>query len=188
MSIKPHRWFSVLLLRMRVRKVIPFLNGRILDIGCCVGALVPFISNMDGYVGVDVDENAISIHKRTYPENTLYCLDVQNEVIPSGGKFDTMVAMAVLEHLERPDDFLMKYIPLVKKGGTVVITTPTPVGDRIHGFLQKLKIANPVVSDVHFNIYTGRKLIQIMEKHGVKVESVKHFEMGMNQVFAGKLK
>lgn len=189
MSLRPaklHRSFSGLLLRIRVRKVKRYLNGRILDIGCCSGPLVPYIPDMEGYVGIDIDSNAIRVHRERYPDNTLYCLDVQDSDIPQDGEFDTMVAMAVLEHLERPEDFLDRYVPLVRHGGTFVFTTPTPLGDHVHKLLAKFKIANPDVGDVHFNIFKPGQLAELIEKYGIHVESINRFEFGMNQILTGK--
>ncbi|MBN2169478.1 MAG: class I SAM-dependent methyltransferase [Actinobacteria bacterium] len=185
-QLKNFKWqFGLMLEKIRANKVRPYLSGRVLDIGCCAGSLVPYINDRSGYVGVDINQRVIDIHKRKYPENTLYCLDVQEEKIPVNGKFDTMVALAVIEHLERPDAFFENYISYVKPGGTLVLTTPTPVGDRIHKMLQKLKIANPVVSDVHFCIYKREQLAEIVRKYGVQVSKIELFELGMNQILVG---
>lgn len=48
--------------------------------------------------------------------------------LTNGERYDTIVAGELIEHLERPYDFLRDVRPLLREGGRLVLSTPNPVG------------------------------------------------------------
>jgi len=180
-----HR-FSVLLSRSRARKVLPYVHGRVLDVGCGVGTIIEFLPRDTDYVGVDSVRNVVEKLLSIYPRVSAHVLDIQREVLSCREPFDAILAIALIEHLKRPLDFLDLYLPLLAPGGKIVVTTPTRLGDRVHHMLQVVGITDPGVSDVHHHIYRLHELVDLLEGRGLEVVASRRFQMGMNQIAVGR--
>jgi Methyltransferase domain len=70
----------------------PFLRGRVLVYGCGIGALADGISP-DGYLGVERDAESLSLARQWHPRHRF------STEIPAGSRFETIVALALLEYL-----------------------------------------------------------------------------------------
>jgi 2-polyprenyl-3-methyl-5-hydroxy-6-metoxy-1,4-benzoquinol methylase len=172
---------------MRLNKVLPYISGRVLDVGCLNGEIIPLLG--DGaveYVGVDINRGAIEAMKVRYPEHEFFCLDVQEEAVPGGEPFETLVVLATIEHLEDPDAFLERYVPLMGPRALIVITTPSPWGERMHRMLQKVHITRKSIKELHHTIFPLRGLEQLMTRHGLDVIRARRFELGMNQLIVAR--
>ena len=178
--------FSMFLARARARKVVSHVKGRVLDVGCGSGTILKFLPGGIDYVGVEIDPHLVEMLLDSYPGATAYSLDIQREAVSGEKPFDTILALALIEHLERPLDFLELYVPLLAVGGAIVVTTPTRFGDRIHGVLQRLGIASPVVGEVHFHIYRLSELKTVLEGQGLEIVVAVRFQVGMNQLVVGR--
>ena len=51
---------------MRIRAVLPYLKGDVLDIGCGSGYLAQFVGNEHLYIGIDINEEKIRLLKQKY--------------------------------------------------------------------------------------------------------------------------
>lgn len=173
-------------MRLRVKAVLPHLRGRILDVGCGPGPLIERLTQDCEYIGVDTGSGTIARLQARYPSQRFYNLDIQVDLPPSNRAFETIAMMAVIEHLERPEEFFRLYVPLLERGGRIIITTPTPMGERLHSLLRKIKIAKSEVGDVHHHIYRLDELVLMLQKHNFNVEEARRFEFGMNQLVIAK--
>ena len=180
--------FSLFLARARARKVVSHVRGRVLDVGCGSGTILNFLPGDIDYVGVEIDPHLVETLLDSYPDATAYSLDIQREAVSGEEPFDTILALALIEHLERPLDFLERYIPLLAMGGTILITTPTRIGDRVHSVLQRLGIASPVVGEVHFHIYRLSELKAVLEGQELEIVAARRFQARMNQLVVGRKK
>ena len=162
------------------------MHGRVLDVGCGPGTIIGFLPPDTEYVGVDSGRNAVEELLSIYPRVSAHVLDIQVEVLSCREPFDTILAIALIEHLKRPLDFLDLYLPLLAPGGKIVLTTPTRLGDRVHRMLKVVGITNPGVSDVHHHIYGLYELVDLLEGRGLKVVHHRRFQMGMNQIVVGR--
>lgn len=84
---------SPLLRFLRLRIVRPYLRGMVLDVGCGSGVLASVVQP-GSYLGVDVDEEALAEARRQYPRHNF-----QSFLPPAEPVFDTVIAMAVIEHV-----------------------------------------------------------------------------------------
>jgi len=178
--------FSGFLARARARRAIPYVQGRVLDVGCGAGTIVGFLPRDIDYVGVDSYRVGVQELLDNHPGVSAYVLDIQRETVSCQEPFDTVLALALIEHLERPQDFLDLYLPLLAPGGSIVITTPTRLGDRVHRLLQVVGITNPGVSEVHHHIYCLPELVSLLTGRELKVVASRRFQMGMNQIVIGR--
>ena len=87
----------------RWQMVAPYIRGRVLDVGCGFTRLPDRLGSDQGYVGVDVVLEAIRVGQQRYPQHTFYQCDLGRAPLPLAGEvFDTVLMMAVLEHLNFP--------------------------------------------------------------------------------------
>jgi 2-polyprenyl-6-hydroxyphenyl methylase/3-demethylubiquinone-9 3-methyltransferase len=100
---------------------------RVLDIGCGGGVLCePLAQFGASVVGVDPARTAIGVAKRHAMEAGIpvdYRCDTSEALARAGEKFDVVLAMEVIEHVARSDDFLDRCAELVRPGGLVILST-----------------------------------------------------------------
>ena len=168
---------SPFLSKKRMSKVLPFLNGSVLDYGCGVGDLAEVVDK--DYVGFDIDNQSLSIAKQRYP-NKIFI----NE-LTSGHKYDTIIMLAVIEHLDNPLDELKVLIKNhTNKDFRIVITTPNKYFDKIHHFGARLKLFSTHASDEHNIMFGKNELFQLAKDLGLQVFYYKKFLFFANQVVA----
>lgn len=181
------RRLSLFLQSLRARAALPHLAGRVLDVGCDSASLVRLLPGCHGYVGVDVDPERVRAAEKAHPDVELHCLDVCREAVPAGDGFDSLVALAVIEHLSQPRAFLDRFVPLLNRGARIVLTTPTPFGERVHGLLRRLGLTSAACADLHEKIYRRGELEELLRTYGFEITESRRFELGMNRLVVGSL-
>ncbi|MTA64883.1 MAG: methyltransferase, partial [Actinobacteria bacterium] len=85
----------------RYAKVLPYLRGSLLEVGCGTSPLVhDFRSSFTSYTGCDLDAELIERLSDRYPEATYEAVDLDHQDLPRDWvSFDTILATAVIEHL-----------------------------------------------------------------------------------------
>lgn len=106
--------------------VKPFKGGKLIDLGC-LDSMVPFMAkskypNSEVW-GLDRVEKIVKELAETYPEINYTFGDVYNTNFPDG-YFDYVVAGELIEHLERPTDFIIEAFRILKSGGKLALSTP----------------------------------------------------------------
>ncbi len=104
----------------------PFTNLNILDIGCGGGLLSEPMSRLGGNVtGIDASEKNIISAKIHAKQNNLnisyFCNSPEN--FKSNIKFDLVLNMEIVEHVEDVNFFIKKSSELLKKNGLMFIAT-----------------------------------------------------------------
>lgn len=97
---------------------------RILEIGSGLGYLTYSLIRA-GYDarGIDISENAVSQATERFGKYYLSG-DVYEYSVKHAGSYDYIISTEVIEHIDRPVDFLSAMLKLTKPGGKVIITTP----------------------------------------------------------------
>ncbi len=72
--------------------------------------------------------------------------------------------------------------------GRLIITTPTPLGDRVHGFFSNLDMVSKDASEDHQHIFTLAELRRLLLNNGFTVRYESLFLLGLNQVIVGEKK
>lgn len=96
---------------------------------------------------------------------------------------DIVVMMAVLEHLNNPDNAVKESFRVLKEGGCFLLTTPSIRAKRILEFLAfKLKVINKGDILEHKKYFNPEEIINIFVNSGFKKENIKwkYFELGFN--------
>lgn len=169
----------------RHRVVRGYLTGDILDLGCGGGLILPFVADRSRYVGVDMQESALRLLRARFPDCRAHRADLTDcrnlrAVVES--RFDTITLLAVIEHLEDPLALLKGLGAFLKPGGKLLITCPSPLGERL------LRLANAVTDiadgapDPHLHVYGKRRLTALVSEAGLVPVEYRRFLFGLNQL------
>lgn len=112
----------------RIEKCLQLVGtGKILEIGCSTGYFSYLLSsNKDRkIVGIDTLINSIEIANDLFGSDNLTYLHMDGEKLEfNDNKFDYVILMELLEHVESPYNLLKKIYGLLKPGGKIIISTP----------------------------------------------------------------
>ncbi len=116
--------------RRRLAAALPHVpkGARLLDVGC---GFTDVPSRFPSYVGCDRDPVLLEANREAYPSARFVAWDVAAEEAPAAlreGPFDAALMLALLEHLADPSAALCRVAALLRPGGTLVATTPHPLG------------------------------------------------------------
>lgn len=165
--------------KIRAVKVAKHIkNGStVLDLGC--GYQGSFLRYISGKIskGVGID---ISVSKKPIAKIRLVTGRVDAS-LPVREKFDYVVSMAVVEHVDKPETHFKEAIKHLNNGGTFLLTTPSQKAKPILEFLSfKLGLVSRDEISDHKRYFTKEKLIRSLRQAGFRNISVIHFELGMN--------
>lgn len=169
---------SQFLRRRRLNAAKPYLKGRILDVGCGSGALAEMVSP-NRYTGVDLDTDSIISARNKFPDHKF------SEKLPdSEEKFDTIVLLAVIEHVKNPKDFLMGLSHWLAESSDakIVITTPHPKTEWIHNAGASVGLFSKHANKEHGDLLDHQKIDKIGKETGLSLRVYKRFLFGINQL------
>jgi 2-polyprenyl-3-methyl-5-hydroxy-6-metoxy-1,4-benzoquinol methylase len=178
---------SPFLRQRRIANTINYIKGKVLDFGCGTGLLAKYIPSKF-YIGVDIDQDSLDIAKKNSPGYTfLNTNKIGFNDIKQHGPFDTMVLMAVIEHIKEPDKLLVELSKLINYSGQIVITTPHPASSIIHNIGSKIGLFSKTANKQHENYYNYEQMKRLCLKNNLKILNYKRFLLGINQLFILKL-
>lgn len=167
----------------QVDKYVP-KNGRIVDIGCGQEGkfLLRHKNKISHGYGLDYKVENHTVDNINFINNRI------SENLPIIERsIDVVFLNAVLEHLEHPEEVLLNALGLLKKGGKIVMTTPTPIAKPILEFMAyKLHIINESEIKEHVHYYSHEDIVRLVKKLNgifpVKLEKYEKFEFGANSL------
>lgn len=177
--------FEILIRKFRERKVIKLIpkNSKICDLGCGQGKFLYTIHNKIKE-GVGVDWNV-----KSHEENNLIFIksNLEKKVRLESNKFDVVMVLAVLEHLNNPQNLLNDAFRILKKDGRIIITTPSKLSKPILEFLSfNLGLIGRKYIKEHKNYFSKEELVDILTSVGFTDIKVSSFEFGMNNLTIAK--
>ncbi len=103
-----------------------YIRGDVLEVGCGVGSFTKLISeqsSFDSLYCIDISQPAIDfVSKKDFGRNIRFeCIDLINVE----GKYDFIVCMNVMEHVEDDKSFFSKILSLLKSGGVLFLLVPS---------------------------------------------------------------
>ena len=124
----------------------------VLDVGCGTGKLDYMIAKRGGKIkGIDYSTTAIGTAKSKYnhPNLSYEIIDVSKKI---SGKYDIIISIGTLEHMDQPYKMLKKFTNHLKPKGKIILTSPNWTNTR--GFilmtLQTLFDAPITLADLHY--------------------------------------
>jgi 2-polyprenyl-3-methyl-5-hydroxy-6-metoxy-1,4-benzoquinol methylase len=161
--------------RQALRWIPPFAH--VLDVGCADGALFRLASAASG-VGVDL------IKPDTWPAGPYeFRLGTFPDVV-NGEEFDVVTMLAVVEHV--PEGELRRWaasVPeVLRGGGRLVITTPSPCVDRMLDVGIRLHVLDGMEAEQHHG-FRPETVPSVFASHRLRLLHQSRFELGLNRLF-----
>lgn len=157
-----------------------YRNRTVADIGCGCGAFLDFIKGVaKECVAVEPSQAYRGVMERKGYDTYAY---MQDAMTRWRGKIDLITSFDVIEHVEKPDEFVKDIYELLGQGGKAVIGTPTdaPVMRRLLGNIYEQKL---LFSTQHLWILSEKSLRDMSEKAGFQSVKVKYFQRyGVNNL------
>lgn len=178
---------SKYLARRRVAAVLPYMKGRrrILDVGCGVFRWDGLLRPDAEYVGIDCEEEIVAYNRAHFP-HTFFQADLDESRLDfCGSDFDVVVMLAILEHLCRPAQALVKLAQLLAPGGLIVLTTPHASGEPI---LEAGAAVRLFSRDKHQHqpLLDKAGIQALVAQAGCELAAYRRFLLGFNQLVVVK--
>lgn len=170
--------FIAFLRSSRIKKYIRD-KDRVLDFGC--GSQGYFLkdikNNISEGVGLDSD-----VENRIYENLVFIKFNFKNKLPNDIGKFDKIVMLAVLEHIEinKVDNLMSEFKKVLNDSGQIIMTTPTPMSKPILELLASTKVINKDEIADHKKYYSKTDITELARQNKLKLVSYKLFQAGLN--------
>lgn len=155
-------------------------GSRVLDIGCHQGEFLLWLGErITPSIGSDplYKENINSGKHNFFACNfqeSLRFLEVNS--------FDVIVLLATIEHIHEKSVIAKEAAKLLRTGGRVIITVPSPLVDKILDILIYLRIVDGMSLAEHHGFLPG-DLPSIFFPEGFKLKTKKKFQLGLNNLY-----
>ena len=175
---------DIILAKLRKNKVLKYIpeNGVVCDIGC--GPELKLLLSVRGAIseGWAIDKKTIDRPIAGNIRAIEQDMDTHPVLPLPDNKFDCLLMMAVLEHMTLPREAIDEAFRILKPGGVLLLTTPSPEAKPILEFLAfKLRIISREEILDHKHYFSKQELYQILTKAGFKKIEHHYFELGLNQ-------
>lgn len=136
-------------------------HGKILDIGFAEDPNT-FLKDP---VGID-----IQVPKKPANYKKVAKHDLNNEKMPfTKESFDTVLAGDIIEHVYNPSFFLMECNRVLKRGGSLVLSTPNA---HYYGEIMSNLRMKDLGDLAHLHIFTKQLLIRLLDRNGFKIKKI----------------
>lgn len=190
--MKKLSWLDSLIYTLRVHAIKKYCacDGKvIMDVGCWYNAT--FLSYLlERYKPKTAIAMDLHLNKMELEKKGIVCINWDlNHKNNVPHKVDIIFATAILEHLEKPVDFLKHQYDSLAKGGILVLTTPSIWSQPVLELLAyKLHIISEDEIRDHKEYYDKKKLMQYCKEAWFNQSDVIHsyFELYMNNLIVAK--
>lgn len=120
-------WFSRRYFAALIRRFAPTGGARaLLDAGCGLGHLLALLQDDFACTGIDLIDYAVEQARLNAPRAQAYTGDVSDLEGFETGAFSAVVGLGLVEHLERPRDFIREVHRILEPGGIFFFLTGNP--------------------------------------------------------------
>ncbi len=161
-------------LRAIARMVSAGPQHRILEVGCGGGHVLQMFPESE-LVGVDVSSRMLAKARRNLAGYRVQLLKGElRELDLSPGSFDRVICTEVLEHVDDPEEILLRIRGLIRPGGRVVITFPNDrLVQRLKGLIRATGLTRlPLFSrlswggeEFHIHIWRIREMRALLQRY-----------------------
>jgi ubiquinone/menaquinone biosynthesis C-methylase UbiE len=165
--------------RMRVAaRWIP-QGSRVLDIGCHQGEFLLWLGEkISPGVGFDplYRESSASTKHQFFASNFQEGLPFEDN------SFDVVVLLATIEHIREKSTIAKESARLLRPGGRVIITVPSPLVDKILEILLFLRLVDGMSLEEHHG-FLPNELPDVFTPRGFRLEKNRKFQFGLNNLY-----
>jgi 2-polyprenyl-3-methyl-5-hydroxy-6-metoxy-1,4-benzoquinol methylase len=176
------KFLDRVLQRWRIEKARPYISSgaRVLDVGCADGALFRVLDSqigegvgMDTNLGQPVRLGKIRLVPGRFPRD-----------LGDVGSFDVITMLAVFEHVppEEHKTVAQACANLLRPGGRLILTVPSPRVDRILAGLKLAHLIDGMSIEQHYG-FDVRATPAIFSGQGFRLIKHETFQLGLNNLF-----
>ena len=143
-----------------VNKIIK-AKDKVLELGCGAGHELKGI-NAKEIIGIDISKENI---KRANDKGKIILGDACNIPLKKN-QFNTAIILELIEHISDKERLITQIKHILKKGGTLIITTPNPKMWWAQRILEAMKL---VVKEAGHEYINNKDLIRMIKKKGFKI-------------------
>jgi SAM-dependent methyltransferase len=174
------RFLDRILQNWRARVARPWVpvGAKVLDIGCHQGE---FLESFGERIGPSVGLDPLA----PPTANCRHRLLGQPFVEPlsfADACFDVVVMLATFEHIREKEPLCRECRRLLRSGGRVLVTVPSPRVDGILAVLCRLRVADGMSLEEHHG-FDPRTTPELFLRHGFILEHHHGFQFGLNHLF-----
>jgi SAM-dependent methyltransferase len=172
--------------RARIARIRPFVRPGdvVLDVGCSDGTMLRALAGTIAHgVGVDpelpapVSGPGYELHPGHFPD-----------AVPAGVRCDLIAMLAVIEHM--PPDVQARLADacaaILKPGGRIAITVPSPRVDGILHILGALRLVDGMSVHEHYG-FRVEEMPAIFPAPAYRLVVRRRFQLGLNNLFVFEL-
>lgn len=114
-------------MKQKYNKVLESLKGKVLDIGChhAIFDIKAILNDFD-VTGIDISNKYLDIARQNALDSnvSINLINCNIDNLPKDTKYDTILLMDIIEHLEDPKQGILNALELLNENGQIIITTP----------------------------------------------------------------
>ncbi|HRQ65522.1 MAG TPA: class I SAM-dependent methyltransferase [Xanthomonadaceae bacterium] len=171
-------FLSPFLRSRRMAAARTYLRGRVLDVGCGSGELAPYVRPLD-YCGFDLDASVVALARQRWSGYRF-----ESSLPQTHEEFDTIVALAVIEHVADPIEFTRELHARLRRatGSRIVVTTPHPRMDWLHTAGTRIGLFSAHASEEHEQLLDRAALERVAKSSELTLVEYRRFLWGANQL------
>lgn len=176
---------SGIIQKQRYAQIASYIRGDVLELGCGSGSylLTNYSSSIGSYCGVERSARQIERLRERHPGFAFFQLDLDRDPLSLDQKFDCVMMIALIEHLFNQRFVMDQIARVLKPGGIVVITTPTPFGnDLVHRLGAGIGLFAKSAVDDHIVIYNRLRFGILADETGLHLKHHEYFQLRCNQM------
>jgi SAM-dependent methyltransferase len=164
--------------RSRMARTWIPLGANVLDIGCHQGE---FLHGLGGHIGPSVGLDPLAAATNS-SRHALLPLAFAEPVPFADGSFDVVTMLATFEHIRDREPLGRECHRLLRPGGRVIITVPSPRVDLVIDVLCRLRLADGMSLEEHHG-FDPRTTPEFFVRNGFTLERWHCFQLGLNNLF-----
>lgn len=171
--------------KRRIGLASKYLKGKyILDIGCDIGHIIPYLPDDIVYHGVDANPNMLEVARQHYPHHTFDQLMLTRETMQQlpDKQFDCIFMIAIAEHLDAPIEVFKFLHSRLRSGGRIVITSPHVKSHFLLVWMAKVGLARNDKHE-HEHYIDTTMLDPLINGNIFTFLHFKRFQFGFNQLW-----
>lgn len=153
-----------------VIKEMKWKGKRVLDVGCGTGNFAREVAKKDAkYVlGIDYADEAIKIAEKNNKEKNLKFKKL--DVIKLDEKFDIIVSIGTIEHMDNPIKIIKKLKSCLNKNGKIILTTPNWTNPRGYVLMTLWFLFNAPITLADLHYLTPNEHLKMAKKVNMKLK------------------
>lgn len=167
------------MLTIDLKKFKPRPGDLILDAGCGEGRHTFALARLGCRVlGLDMDYTSLAKSQYVVREmknqgeklGPVLFLQGDNLKLPfQDGTFDKIICAEVMEHIHEDQEATAEFFRVLKPGGIMAVTVPTPITEHVYGRLSWHYFRTP---GGHIRIYKPKQIFKVLTSGGLKIYAI----------------